>query len=88
MVAYYKSLLAINDVRQVLTKNLGPLFEYLLLPNIELCAEDMETYEFEPETFVKEDLEETDQESRRRNCMQLVCALVKAFPEESMSVLN
>ena len=88
VVAYYKSLLAVNDVRQKLAKNLAPLFEYLLLPNIELCAEDLETYEFEPETFVKEDLEETDQESRRRNCMQLVCSLVKAFPDESMSVLN
>lgn len=49
---------------------------------------DVEEFEMEPDTFVRNDLEESDQESRRRNCMILINQLVKKFPQESQAVLN
>jgi len=87
-VTYYKQLIHDPQVKQEVLGSLGQIFENLILPNIAISQEDLETFEFEPETFVKEDLEETDQESRRRNCMHLVNTFTKAFRQESMAVLN
>ena len=51
----------------------------LVLPNISLTAEDLEEYEFEPHQFIKNDLEESDAETRRRVCMKFVGKLTGFF---------
>lgn len=49
---------------------------------------DVDEFETEPDTFIKNDLEESDQESRRRNCMTLVNEMCKKYPQESNKVLS
>jgi len=44
-----------------------------------VTQEDLEEYEDEPDQFIKNDIEESDQESRRRNCMNLVQALSRKY---------
>ena len=56
------------------------LFSLLVLPNISLTPEDIDEYEEEPETYLKNDLEESDVDTRRRQCMKFVQALARKFP--------
>ena len=50
-----------------------------MLPNISITKEDEDEYEDEPQTYIKNDLEESDLETRRRQCMKFVQALSKRF---------
>jgi len=43
-----------------------PLFELIILPNISLTEDDLDEYEMEPETYIRNDLEESDTDTRRR----------------------
>ena len=52
--------------------NLKGLFELLVLHLISITQEDVDEYECEPETYIKNDLEESDADTRRRNCMKFV----------------
>ena len=60
--------------------NMLSLFSLLVLPNISLTPEDIDEYEEEPETYLKNDLEESDVDTRRRQCMKFVQALARKFP--------
>jgi hypothetical protein len=48
----------------------------------------MDEYEDEPETFVRNDLEESDTETRRRQCMKFVQALARRFPNEVNNLIS
>jgi hypothetical protein len=48
------------------------IFTLIIVPNISITDDDLEEYEFEPDTYVKNDLEESDTETRRRQCMKFV----------------
>lgn len=48
------------------------LFSLIIVPNISITEDDLEEYEFEPESYVRNDLEESDTETRRRQCMKFV----------------
>jgi len=65
---------------------LSLLFNVLVLPNISITEEDIDEYEDDPQAYIKNDLEESDQETRRRQCMKFVQALSKRFQNE-MGVL-
>jgi hypothetical protein len=53
--------------------NLKGLFEILVLPLIQITQEDVDEYEGQPETYIKNDLEESDAEdTKKRNCMKFV----------------
>ena len=54
----------------------------LVLPNIAITEQDLEDYEFEPQTYIKNDLEESDAETRRRHCMKFVSKLSSFFENE------
>ena len=43
-----------------------PLFQLIVLPNISITEEDIEEYNDEPETYIRNDLEESDTDTRRR----------------------
>ena len=60
--------------------NMLSIFSLLVLPNISLTPEDIDEYEEEPETYLKNDLEESDVDTRRRQCMKFVQALARKFP--------
>ena len=42
------------------------LFSLIIVPNISITNDDLEEYEFEPESYIRNDLEESDTETRRR----------------------
>lgn len=43
-----------------------PLFQLIILPNISITDDDIEEYEMEPESYIRNDLEESDTDTRRR----------------------
>lgn len=46
------------DLAQFYKQNMLNLFTLLIVPNISITSDDLEEYEFEPDTYVKNDLEE------------------------------
>ena len=42
------------------------LFGLIIVPNISITDDDLEEYEMEPESYIRNDLEESDTETRRR----------------------
>ena len=60
------------DLGAFYKQNMLNLFTLLIVPNISITGDDLEEYEFEPDTYVKNDLEESDTETRRRQCMKFV----------------
>jgi len=54
----------------------------IIIPNISITEEDVEEYECEPQNYIKSDLEESDVETRRYQCMKFVQSLSKKFPDE------
>ena len=64
------------------------IFTSIIIPNISITEDDLEEYEFEPEKFIQNDLEESDTESRKRECMKFVQSLSKKFPEAVNSLIQ
>jgi Cse1 len=46
--------------------NMVPLFQMIIVPNISITEDDVEEYEMEPESYIRNDLEESDTDTRRR----------------------
>lgn len=64
------------------------IFDILILPNISITAEDLDEYEEEPDAYIRNDLEESDMETRRRYCMKFVQQLSKKFPAEVAGLIG
>ena len=60
----------------------------LVLPNISITEQDLEEYEFEPQQYIKSDLEESDAETRRRHCMKFVSKLSSYFEAEVSTLIG
>lgn len=60
-------------------EKMGLLFSQLLYPNIVVTENDIEQFENSPDTYISNDLEEGDTETRRRNCINLIRSLAKCF---------
>lgn len=60
----------------------------LILPNISLTKEDVEEFEDDAQQYIKNDLEESDQETRRRHCMKFVQQLSKKYPNEMSAIIG
>ena len=56
------------------------IFRTIILPNISITQDDKDEYEDEPEMYIKNDLEESDTETRRRQCMKFLQSLSKKYP--------
>ncbi len=54
------------DLSEFFKQNMLNIFTLIIVPNISITDDDLEEYEFEPDTYVKNDLEESDTETRRR----------------------
>lgn len=48
------------------------IFSVLIQPNIAVTQDDMDEYNDEPQMYIRNDLEESDSETRRRQCMKFV----------------
>lgn len=72
MIRYLAEMATFNELADFFKVNMIQLFSILIVPNISINEDDMEEYEFEPESYVRNDLEESDTETRRRQCMKFV----------------
>jgi hypothetical protein len=88
LVIYYKDMIHNRTVEQTIMASLGSIFNFLLLPNIMMQPDDIEEFEDDPDAFMIKDLQEADQESRRRNCMIMVNQLCTKYKDQTMEVLN
>jgi len=64
-VRYLKEMTLIANYADFFKQNLQTLFQVIIIPNISITDDDLEEYEFEPQTYIKNDLEESDVETRR-----------------------
>ena len=62
--------------------NLFKIFDILILPNISLTQEDIDEYEDDPDAYIRNDLEESDVETKRRYCMKFVQLLSQKFQDD------
>jgi hypothetical protein len=68
--------------------NMITIFSMIVVPNISITEEDTEEYEIEPDSYIRNDLEESDSETRRRQCMKFVQSLSKKFANEVNSLIS
>jgi hypothetical protein len=54
------------DLHEFFKTNMISLFGLIVVPNISITDDDLEEYEMEPESYIRNDLEESDTETRRR----------------------
>ena len=74
--------------QEFIKMNLMKIFDILILPNISITAEDNDEFEDDPDAYIRNDLEESDVETRRRYCMKFVQQLSKKFPEEVAGLIG
>lgn len=55
-----------NNLQDFFKANMANLFELIILPNISITTDDIEEYEDDPDAYVRNDLEESDTDTRRR----------------------
>lgn len=53
-----------------------------------MTEQDLEDYECEPQVYIKNDLEESDAETRRRHCMKFVSKLSSFFEQEVSALIG
>ena len=74
--------------KDFIRSNLECLFQVLIIPNISITEQDVDEYECEPDQYIKNDLEESDQETRRRHCMKFVTKLSSQFGQEVSQLIG
>jgi hypothetical protein len=72
VVKYLGEMTNVQSKHDFLKMNLIKIFDILVLPNISITAEDADEYEDDPDAYIRNDLEESDVETRRRHCMKFV----------------
>lgn len=88
VLRYLSEMATLPDLHEFYKANMLSLFELLIVPNISITEDDVEEYECEPEVYVRNDLEESDTETRRRQCMKFVQSLAKRFPVEVNDLIS
>lgn len=53
-----------------------------------MTPEDIEEYDDDPDAYIRNDLEESEQETRRRYCMKFVQKLSRKFPNDVSGIVN
>ena len=72
IIRYLAEMAIYNDLKAFFKENMVPLFQLIIVPNISITEDDFEEYEMEPDSYIRNDLEESDQDTRRRECMKFV----------------
>lgn len=76
---YLGECAGLPNYKEFIKQNLEILLQVLVIPNIAVTEQDLEEYEYEPTQYIKNDLEESDAETRRRHCMKFVSKLSSFF---------
>lgn len=58
------------------------------MPNIAVTQEDEDEFEEDPDAYIRNDLEEADLETRRRNCLKFVQTLSRHYSNEISGLIN
>ena len=82
VVRYLSEMAGHPSFHEFFRANMLPLFNLIIVPNIAITNDDIDEYSDEPETYIRNDLEESDSETRRRQCMKFVQSLSKKFQNE------
>ena len=88
VIRYLTEMASFPALTEFFKANMLQLFTLLIVPNISITDDDLEEYDMEPESYVKNDLEESDTETRRRQCMKFVQSLSKRFPNEVNGLIS
>ena len=87
-VKYMGEMTLLQSKQEFIQMNLMKIFDILILPNISITAEDNDEFEDDPDAYIRNDLEESDVETRRRYCMKFVQQLSKKFSEEVAGLIG
>jgi exportin-2 (importin alpha re-exporter) len=88
LVKYLGDCAAIPSYTEFLCGNLQSLLEILVLPSISITQEDIDEFEDDPQAYIRNDLEESDVETRRRQCMKFLQQLSKRFPQQMTGLVS
>lgn len=88
MLRYIGDSASFPKYQDFIKQNLPQIFSVLILPNISITQDDIDEYEDEPQSYIKNDLEESDTETKRRQCMKFVQQLSKRFQPEMNALIN
>ncbi len=90
ILKFMQSAMHNATVKPVLEAKMSIFFQKFIYPNMVITETDLEQFESSPDTFITNDLEEADTETRRRNCINLVHALSRDFRlnEVVMQIVN
>jgi exportin-2 (importin alpha re-exporter) len=88
LVKYIGECTNIGSYSEFIKQNLALLFSVVVLPNISLTQEDVDEFEDDPQQYIKNDLEESDQETRRRHCMKFVQQLSRKYQAEMAGLIG
>lgn len=80
ILRYLRSVVRNEKAKCFFTEKMPLLFSKLLFPNIVVTENDIDQFDNSPDTYISNDLEEADTETRRRNCIDLIRSLAKFFP--------
>lgn len=58
--------------KEFLRQNLQTVLEILVLPWIAITPTDIDEFEDDPSSYIRNDLEESDTETRRRHCTKFL----------------
>ena len=72
---YIQNAIGFRQISEQLVANVSLLFEKLVLPYIGFTEDEKGDFEDEPDVFISNDLEQSDQETKRRSCFNLLSTL-------------
>lgn len=67
---------------------LGSICEKVIIPNMEFKASDNELFEYNPEEYIRRDIEGSDVDTRRRAACDLVKVFSKYFEDKIMEIFG
>jgi exportin-2 (importin alpha re-exporter) len=88
IVRYMGEITQLASKQDFIKMNLMKIFDILILPNISITADDKDEFEDDPDAYIRNDLEESDIETRRRHCMKFVQQLSSKFPAEVSQLIG
>lgn len=88
VVRYMGDCITLPNYCEFLKQNLHPIFEVLVLPFVSITQEDIDEFEDEPQAYIRNDLEESDVDTRRQKCMKFVQQLSRKFPQEMNAMVS
>lgn len=76
------------DRKPFIEANLLKLFQNVVMPSIAVTEEEIEEFESEPDIYLRNDLEEADLQTRRRNSLKFIERLSCSFRSQITSMVN